>query len=338
MKRILKVAGLALLALLVVVVVLLFTPLIDPNLESHPEPKANYFEAFGRIDEIQTAEENQDLIPEAGSISLVTGSRETTAVVIFHGYTSVPQQFRLIAEGYFAQGCNVWVPRLPYHGNTDRLTEDFSQLTAAGLREFADENIDIAAGLGENVVVIGFSGGGSLGAWSGIEREEVDQTILISPLLHPLGYEEWQDRPLVRALRLLPVDVYNWWNPEKEDRDIKGYNYPRFSLKGIAALLSLSHWVDKRASAEEFPAHSPVLLIRNDGDQRLDSAFNERYVKRIASPDELTVYRIPEEAGLLHNFISPESFGESFENIDVAYDHLEKALGIPLPDPLAVGK
>lgn len=334
MKRWLGIIGGVLVALLAILAILLLTPLTDPNLSASPEPANSYDEAIARIDTVKTLEARSDLIPEADSIALLTGSRETTAVVIFHGYTSVPRQFQLVAQGYRAQGYNVWVPRLPYHGSTDRMTEDFSSLSADGLREFADDNVDIATGLGENVVVIGFSGGGSLGAWSGMARPEVTQTILISPLLHPLGFAEWQDRPLVRALRLLPVDIYNWWNPDTEDRGIEGYNYPRFSLKGIAALLSLSHWVDDEARGGEQPVPSRVMLVRNDGDQRLDSAYNERYVKRVADPARLEIYRIPASAQLLHNFISPEPFGESHEHITEAYEYLSDALHVPLPDPL----
>ena len=111
---------------------------------------------------------------------------------------------------------------------------------------------------------------------------------------------------------------------------------PRFSFKGIAALLSLSHWVDDKTGNGQFPAQSPVLLVRNDGDQRLDSAFNERYAKRMAAPEQLTVYRIPAAAKLLHNFISPEPFGESYPRISEAYGYLSEALDVPLPDPLAV--
>lgn len=334
MKRRLRIIGIALLSLLVIVAVLLFTRILDPNLSARPEPLASYAEAAKRIDAIQTAEANADLIPEADSIALLAGSQVETSVVIFHGYTSVPRQFRLIAEGYRAQGYNVWVPRLPYHGERDRMTSDFSKLTAQGLRQFADESVDIAAGLGRHVVGIGFSGGGSLGAWSGVERLEVSQTVLISPLLHPLGYAEWQDRPLVRALRILPFDIYNWWDPAKKGSDIEGYSYPRFSLKGIAALLSFAHWADAQAAGGTHPARSPVLLVRNDGDQRLDSAYNERFVKRMAAPERLTIFRIPKSAGLLHNFVSPEPFGESYPHISDAYGYLSDALGIPLPDPL----
>jgi hypothetical protein len=57
----------------------------------------------------------------------------------------------------------------------------------------------------------------------------------------------------------------------------------------------------------------------------------------MVAPENLTVFRIPAAAGLLHNLISPDEFSESWENIDVAYEYLSEALGIPLPDPKAGG-
>ena len=335
MKGLLKVIGWGVLVLLAVSAVLLFTPVLDPDLSSHPKPLGSYEAAAQRIGAIKAAESSAVLIPEASSIALLTGSRTETSVVIFHGYTSVPRQFRLIAEGYRAMGYNVWVPRLPYHGERDRMTTDMSKLTAQGLRGFADQNIDIGAGLGKHVIVIGLSGGGSLATWSAVDRPEVSQTVLISPLLHPLGFAEWEDRPLVRALRILPFDLYNWWDPVKQDSGPHGYEYPRYSLKGIAALLSLAHWTDKRAETPSGKAQSPVLMIRNDGDQRLDVAYNERFANRMAAPGRLTMFRIPKSAGLLHNFVSPEPNGESHAHITEAYRYLSEALGILLPDPLA---
>jgi carboxylesterase len=322
-------------ALLAIAGVLLFTPFTDPNLTAHPQPMTGYQQASSAIDGIKAEEAKLDLIPEGHSIAMLSGSRTETAVVIFHGYTSVPQQFKTVAEGYRAAGYNVWVPRLPYHGSSDKMTRDFSKIDAQLLREFADKNVDIASGLGKHVVVLGFSGGGSMAVWSGMARTDVSETILISPVLHPLGIPVWADRPLVRALRLSPVDVYKWWDPVKKASDgaVEGYNYPRLSLKFLAGALSLSHWVDARAARGPL-SHSRVLLVRNDGDQRLDSAYNEAYIKRVARAQDLEVYRIPRSAGLLHNFISVETYSEGHKTIVKAYEYLADALGTPMPDPL----
>ena len=334
MKRFLAVLGVALAALLVGLGVLFFTPLSDPDLAPHPDPADTYADAAARIEAIANTEAGMDLQPEGRSIDLLSGERTPKAVVIFHGYTTVPEQFRLIGEAYRAQGYNVWIPRLPHHGMTDRMTEEFSNLTATGLRDFADQSVDIGAGLGEDVTVVGLSGGGSLGLWTGFERAEVSETYLISPLLHPLGYEEWQDRPLVRVLRILPADIYNWWSEEKKEANVEGYDYPRFSLKGIAALLSLTHWVDSQKRA---PTRSTVTLIRNDGDTKLDSAFNERFVTRLVPPEQVSIYRIPAEAGLLHDLVAHEQHSENYTRLTESYAYLAEALGIPMPDPKASG-
>ena len=333
MKRWLAIVGGVLIALLLVVGVLLFTPIADPDLSSKPQPAKSYEEAAGRIDAIKAAEDELPLIPESKSIALLTGSEAATSVVIFHGYTSVPQQFRTVAEGYRAQGYNVWIPRLPYHGMQNKMTSAFSNIDSDVARRFADKNVDIAAGLGRDVIVIGFSGGGSLGTWAATERPDVAKTILISPVLHPLGIPRWADRPLVRALRLSPIDVYKWWDDEKKADNTEGYNYPRLSLKGLAAMLSLAHWSENEASDGVYPAKSPVLLVRNDGDQRLDSEYNEDFARRIAAPADLEVKSISEGAGLLHNFISTETYSEGYKTLDEAYAFLSSALGIPLPDP-----
>lgn len=332
MKRFLTGLGGALLVLLVALGVFLFTPVSDPELTSHPAPAVSYADAAARIEAIAAAEAGMDLQPEGRSIALLSGDRAANAVVIFHGYTTVPEQFRLIGQAYRAQGYNVWIPRLPHHGATDRMTDEFSQLSASELRDFADQSVDIAAGLGEDLTVVGLSGGGSLSLWAGFERPEVAHTYLISPLLHPLGYAEWQDRPLVRALRVLPFDIYNWWSEEKKETNVEGYDYPRFSLKGIAALLSLTHWVD---SQNQRPANSTVTLIRNDGDTKLDSAFNERFVTRLVPEERLDVYRIPAEAGLLHDLVANQPHAENYDHLTEAYAYLSEALGIPIPDPKA---
>ncbi len=230
MKRWLGLIGGVLLALVLLVAVLLFTPLLDPDLRSRAQPIGSYSEAAARIATIKAAEAQADLIPEADSIALLTGSRAATSVVIFHGYTSVPRQFRLIAEGYRAQGYNVWVPRLPYHGERDRMTTDFSKVTAQDLRRFADDNVDIAAALGEHVVVIGFSGGGSLGAWSGVERPEVSQTILISPLLHPLGIRRVAGSPARSRTAGPPLRHLQLVGPCQE-----GQRPPRLRLSSLLA-------------------------------------------------------------------------------------------------------
>ncbi|MBK8459457.1 MAG: alpha/beta hydrolase [Micropruina sp.] len=307
-----------------------FTRLSDPDLSPHPDPTTDFEGARARIELIQAEEARLDLLPEGHSIALLAERRTPKVVVAFHGYTSVPDQFRLIGEAYRAQGYNVWIPRLPHHGSADRMTKDFSRITPSELRDFADRSIDIAAGLGEEITVVGLSGGGALALWAGFTRAEVANTGVISPLLHPLGFADWQDRPLVRTLRLLPIDIYNWWDETQREPKAEGYGYPRFSLKGIAALLSLSHWIANRGLP---PVSGSVLLVRNDGDSRLDGAYNERFVRSLVPADRLHIHTIPGAAGLGHDLVGHSPTSENYARLPEAYRQLSLALGILIPRP-----
>lgn len=308
-----------------------FTGLLDPDLAAHPDPAPSYADAEARVRAVLDAEASLDLIDDGHSIARLTGTRTPTAVVMFHGYTAAPGQFRLLAEGYHAAGCNVWVPRLPFHGETDALTSAPSGLTGPLLRDFADAALDLAAGLGDEVLVIGLSGGGSLALWSAVARREVDRAVLISPLLLPLGYHAWQMTWLVRAVRWMPTDRYLWWDATVRDTAPRSLGYPRFSLKGMAALLSLTEWAD--AHRRDATSRASVLLIRNDGDPQLDSAYNESFVTRLVGPGRLTVYRIPAADGLPHDIVGTDPLGDNHATARASYAHLSAALGVPLPDP-----
>lgn len=316
--------------------ILLFTPVLDPSLGARPSPFVSYSTAAAQIDQTLADEAELPLIAKGGSIALLTGKRAKTAVVIFHGYTNTPDEFRLIARAYADQGYNVWVPRLPHHGLADKMTADFSLITAEELRAFVDHSIDIAAGLGEQVLALGASGGGTLATWAALERREVTRSVLISPLLSPGGYPRWLVPPMARALRLSPVDAYNWWSPEKGAANVAGMVYPRYSLKGIAAFLELQIWAESRLQHEAFPVQGSILLIRNDGDPSIDHDFNEEFVGRLVPPERLSVHRIPASAGLNHDIVCPDPEFATDAQVTEAYRQLSAALQIPLPDPLAV--
>jgi carboxylesterase len=312
--------------------------LIGPDLNSRPDPPISYEAAVARIGAIveQEAASSEPIVPEGFSISRLSVGRTETAVVLLHGYTSMPGQFRLIADAYAAGGCNVWVPRMPFHGYANRMTSDLSGLSAELLRDHADRAIDIAAGLGERVLVVGLSGGGSIATWCAAERAEVSAAVAISPLMKPLGIPAPVMPAVVSVVRISPFDIYSWWYP-KVKAQMRGYGYPRFSYRGIAALLSLVYWVDAKSRAGEPPIDCRFTLVRNDGDDRLDGAYNEALARRVVAPGELSVFEIPASAGLIHDIVTPERFGENADKIGLAYRYLSEALGIALPDPVEGG-
>lgn len=333
MKRVLSIIAGVLVLALAAVAVFLFTPVSDPDLSSHPKPAGSYDDAVALITSDQNADAALPLQPGGASIAMLTGQRSDTAVVLFHGLTVVPEQFRLIGEAYRAQGYNVWIPRLPQHGLADRMTDKLATVTTQDVRDFADHSIDIAAGLGTKVVVVGISGGGAVGLWAAAERPEVTGTVLISPLLRPVGYPAWQMRPIVRALRVLPNDIVAWNDDKVRDGDPETWGYPRQSYKAVGAFLSLTYWVEGRAAKS--PITSRTVLVRNDADTTLDPAYSEDFMRRVVAPQQLTVVRIPASLGLGHDIVGFQRSNSSYPHLSEAYQYLSEALGIPLGDPKA---
>src|SRR5579859_3685891 len=125
--------------------------------------------------------------PQCGSILLEHAQRAQRALVCMHGITSSPVQFRQLGELFYARGYNVLIPRLPYHGYTDRLTHDPGKLTVAQYEAYTSEAIDIGRGLGEHLTVMGLSVSGVLAAWCAQSRADVDLAMPLAPSFAPHG-------------------------------------------------------------------------------------------------------------------------------------------------------
>jgi alpha-beta hydrolase superfamily lysophospholipase len=69
------------------------------------------------------------------------------------------------------------------HGMTNRSVDLLGRLTAHELRDFADDDVDIAQGLGDEVVTSGLSMGGVLALWTAPFRPDVDRVVAIAPAI-----------------------------------------------------------------------------------------------------------------------------------------------------------
>jgi hypothetical protein len=76
-------------------------------------------------------------------------------------------------------------------------------------------------------------------------------------------------------------------------------------------------------------------LIRNDGDPRLDGAFNEGFVTRMVPADHVKIVRIPATEGLGHDLVAWQKHSECYPKLTAAYSYLSQAMEIPIPDPRA---
>jgi carboxylesterase len=161
-------------------VYLVLTPWNIGDLISHPSPTKNYAEAVQRIAALRK-QEAPEMNPVCRLQFLSHEQQVERAIVLVHGYTNCPQQFLELGQRFYNLGYNVLITPLPHHGLADRLTEAQAQLKADELVTYADEVVDIAQGLGEQVIMAGISGGAVTTAWAAQNRSDLDLAVIISP-------------------------------------------------------------------------------------------------------------------------------------------------------------
>ncbi len=325
-RRPIRTALLVVMGVLVVgALVVGFTPLFDSRLDSDPDPAGDYAMAMDRAAAL-TGADGPDVNPECTSRILDHGERVARSVVLLHGYTNCPAQFSVVADAYFDAGYNVVVARIPQHGMADRLTRDLSYLTAGALTTLADESVDIAAGLGERVSVVGLSAGGTLAAWLAAERNDVAEVVLMAPLMVPKVLPEATVGPVARFSKVIP-DIYLWWDSAlKESLASPPYAYPRYSVHSLGALLAVGRDA-QRDPIREVPLER-MVVVTNEHDAAVSNAAVGRLADRLGEGAQERVEHVfTDDLGYKHDIIDPE--GENVEDLDTIYGVLGPILGIP---------
>jgi alpha-beta hydrolase superfamily lysophospholipase len=293
--------------------VVLMRPLEPAGLAARPDPARDYEEAVARVHALE-AEDGSDVdhASGCGTLFLTHGHRTERVVVFFHGLTNCPAQFDSMARLVHGLGANVLVPRLPRHGLADRMTDELARIDAGELRACTDRAVDVARGLGTHVTVVGLSVGGTMAAWAAQHRSDVDQAVLIAPLLEPPGgWPEPLERAATRLAATLP-NTFVWWDRERHE-NLRGprHVYPRFSTRAAAASLLLG--ADVRAEAEAKrrpPGCRNAAFVTVEGDRAVGSrAIHALAAAWRARGARVESYEFPATVARNHDVIDPEQVG-----------------------------
>ena len=288
-------------------------PGVEPP--GRPKPAATYEEALERFAAMYGAD-TVGVHPSCRPFLLTHGRRVERAVVIFHGFTNCPMQFRRLAEMLHARGMNVLAPRFPHHGLADRMTPDLSKLTAEELTHAASAAVDVAHGLGERVSIVGLSATAVTAGWMAQHRPDVDQAVLLAPSFAPKGVSPTVARRLTGALLALP-NSFVWWN-SKSRESLPGprYCYPRFSSRALAEVYRLGFALAKDARKDS-PAAGRIDLVIAAADEGVNNEVTREVVARWRKHGALVrAYEFPEESGVRHDMIDPE---QPYERTAVSY-------------------
>jgi carboxylesterase len=284
---------------------------------SRPQPVTSYEEALAHIQSIQEAD-NQDLAHDVCITKLYTHGVQTEhVVVLLHGFTNCPEQFNELGQQHYQAGNNVFIPRMPYHGLADRLTDALVNLTAEKLAAFGDRILDIAHGLGRKVTIMGISGSGTLVAWLAQNRSDLDYALAIAPLFG-LAFIPPIFTRLFEWIALHLPNFFIWWDPRtKADNPFSiYYAYPRYPSRALVEILRLA-MITRTQAEKSAPASRNITMIINDAEPAVSNAEIVRLLRRWRKHGKgnLSEYHFEKDMKLPHDIITPGTPGVPIADI-----------------------
>jgi carboxylesterase len=244
---------------------------------------------------------------ECRTQALVHRGRAAKAVLMLHGYTECPAQFSSLARRYYDQGYNVFVPRAPRHGVTD--PKAHAGLHADELLAYASESLDLATGLGDEVGVVGISGGAALATWLAVHRP-VHRLLALSPFYAPSTAQSpaWQVKPVIvlYGYRLLPDH----------------FNDVGFSYAALSQYLRIARNLEGKPNS----ALKSVGLATSEADTFIDLGHAAAVTSALGRSNSLV---IPASWGIGHNIVTRAGLGPHAEVLEQAY--LDLYEGRPAP-------
>ena len=292
-----------------------------PSNDRPPRETHDYDQALNRLKRLQASENEQ--IQDRCRTQLLTHGQQTNRVYVFlHGLTNCPYQFLALGEKLHAQGHNVLLPRYPYHGYPP-LSDEQSKLRTEDLIELANEAVDIAHGLGQEVVVCGLSMGGALASWIAQNRHDVARVIALSPALGANSIPGRRYRAFANVAALLPN--VNSWSETSDKRPFPGrdHQYPRMASRAVASLMRLGQIVFYQAQRQK-PAAASILVVKNPADDVVDHDLTEQVISAWRHHGgQVETFDLPLELGLGHDYIDPT---QPDQQIDAVYPTLLKLL------------
>jgi pimeloyl-ACP methyl ester carboxylesterase len=317
-KKVLKMVGIVLLGLLGVVLLLGLIPVSVPELPSSPEPAASYEEAIARFETAVSAEQGILMSPKSSSVLLTHGVPTEKVYVLIHGWTNSPFQWVDFGQMLYERGHNVLILRMPYHGLASQSVGELGSATPELVRDYADEVVDMAAGLGDEVHVIGLSVGGSVASWIAQNRADVSRVMSISPMYGIGRLPQFVDYFLLNFASRAPN-----FNPTSPSEPQREHVYRGQSSKGVANVMLFGKALFAQAAAAE-TAVTDLIVITNDNDTTVNNKRTDEltalWAEGVAAPLRFV---FPKEAGFPHNSIDRTSNPEA----DAVYATLLELLG-----------
>lgn len=270
-----------------------------------PRKSVTYEEAKARLAQLQ-AQDDASINPVCRTYACDHGRQMERALVYFHGYTNCPAQFVQLGQEFADKGYNVVVPRLPYHGLANRMSDAPARLAVSELKQLTLDALKIAQGMGQHVAISGLSGGGVMAAWAAQNCPEVDQAVVVAPSLG-LPFVPIPISQIGKYLVQHLPNFFIWWDPRVKEK-IEGtpHAYPRFSTRGLGEFMRLGTEVLKQAQSSA-PLARDIVVITSAADTAVNNPLVYRLIDawRARAPERIRSYEFPKGADIFHDMIDP---------------------------------
>jgi pimeloyl-ACP methyl ester carboxylesterase len=277
-----------------------------PAFDTIPAPAENYQQAIEKFRALEQAESALPLCPEGRSRLLSWGHKTARALVLLHGLTNCPEQFMSLARLLHGSGANVVLPRARYAGLAERMNAFQGLQSGQDLLDQAALGLDIAAGLGDQISLVGLSASAVAAAWMAQHRDGIDCVVLLSPFFGVQGQPVALVDGLCAVLARAP-NLYLWWDDKaKEALAGPSYAYPRFGTRCIASTIELSRDVRGHLASQPLRVRRMAILT-----SACDKSANCNQTEQLAellqreSPGRVSLHEFHNSLGVPHDMIDP---------------------------------
>ena len=257
-----------------------------------------------------------------------TKSKTEFSVVYLHGFSASHEEGAPLHTDFAKRyGANLYLPRLYDHGrNTD---DTFKGLLPEDLVNSAKEAIAIGKLLGDKVILMTCSTGGTLGAILSPYDEAIHSMYMYSPNIDVYDTNSniitgpWGEQ-------LLKIVMGGEYNKVNYNNTAKQYWSGVYHIDGLIALKSLieKEMVEKNFAKIDIPVYLGYYYKDEENQDKVVSV--ERmldFYDQISTPEEIKRLEVFPDAG--RHVITSYVFSNDIENvIQKSYDFAEEVLGL----------
>lgn len=254
--------------------------------------------------------------PEVGRPFLLKPIRPKGGIVLTHGYMAAPQEIRALADHLYQQGYAVYGVRLKGHGTAPM---DLAQTTWKDWYESLNRGYAIIKSLTDNIILGGFSTGGSLTMLAAAQKgKKVNGVFSICAPLQLRNYSTLLTPSVMSFKSLLKRfgrDTTGWDFVENHPENT-GINYTKNPISGLSELMSLMTEMENALPRVKIPA----LIVQSSGDPTVNPVSAQLIFDRLSSPDKELALISSER----HGIINGEGREKVFQRVSHFLDQLPR--------------